>query len=109
MAKAYVETRQQHGASELLDAVVATKPKVDRGHHGSLEEIEDYRLQRLRDAIAVLESKATPAEVDDYKTFVLALAERVAAAHEEDGEQVSDAERATIEKIRSALGAPATG
>jgi hypothetical protein len=42
--------------------------------------------------------------VDDYKRFVLTLTERVAAAHKEDGEQVSDAERAAIDEIASALG-----
>jgi hypothetical protein len=107
MAKAYVEARQEHGASELLDAIVSTKPKVDRSHHGSIEELEGHRLQQLRDAVAVLEGKATPEEVDDYRRFVLALSERVAAAHKEGGEDVSDPERSAIAKITSALGAPA--
>ena len=54
-----------------------------------------------------LQGKATPEEVDAYRRFVLALAERVAAAHKEHGEQVSDAERAAIDEIASALGSPA--
>ena len=29
MAKAYAEARQQHGQSELLDAIVAAKPEID--------------------------------------------------------------------------------
>lgn len=29
MAKAYAEARQQHGQSELLDEIVAVKPKLD--------------------------------------------------------------------------------
>jgi hypothetical protein len=45
--------------------------------------------------------------VDAYRRFVLALAERVAAAHKEHGEQVSEAERAAIDEIASALGSPA--
>jgi hypothetical protein len=104
MAKAYAEARQQHGASQLLDEVVSTKPKVDRSRHGSFEELKQHGLQQLRDAVALLERKATPEEVDDYKRFVLTLTERVAAAHKEDGEQVSDAERAAIDEIASALG-----
>src|SRR3954454_7670834 len=39
MEKAYVETRDQHGASELLDAIVSTKPKVDHSHKGSYDEV----------------------------------------------------------------------
>jgi hypothetical protein len=108
MAKAYAEARQQHGESELLDEVVSAKPKVDRSRHGSFAELKEHALQQVRDAVAVLESKATPDEVDDYRRFVLALAERVAVAHEEGGEQVSDAERAAIDEIASALGSSAS-
>jgi hypothetical protein len=108
MAKAYAEARQQHGESELLDELVSAKPKVDRSRHGSFEELKEHGLQQLRDAIAVLERKATPDEVDDYRRFVLTLAERVAAAHKEGGEPVSDAERAAIDEIASALGASAS-
>jgi hypothetical protein len=104
MAKAYAEARQQHGESELLDEVVSAKPKVDRSRHGSFEELEEHTLQQLRDAVAVLEGKATPEEVDEYRRFVLGLVERVAVAHKEGGEQVSDAERAAIDKVAAALG-----
>ena len=107
MAKAYTEARKQHGASELLDDVVSAKPKVDRGRHGSFEELKEHGLGQLRDAVGVLEGKATPQEVDDYRRFVLALVERVAAAHKEGGEPVSDAERAAIDEIAAALGTAA--
>ena len=103
MAKAYAEARQQHGESELLDELVSAKPKVDRSRHGSFAELKEHGLQQLRDAVAVLEGKATTEEVDEYRRFVLTLTERVAAAHKEGGEQVSDAERAAIDEIASAL------
>ena len=106
MAKAYTEARKQHGESELLDEVVSTKPKVDRTRHASFEELKQHGLQKLRDAVAVLEAKASTEEVDDYRRFVLTLAERVATAHREGGQQVSDAERAAIEEIAAALGTP---
>jgi hypothetical protein len=108
MGKAYVEAREEHGASELLDAVVATKPKLDRTHHGSYEEVATYRLEQLRAAVEVLEAKATPAEIDDYKGFVLLLSEKVAAAHSEHGQKVSEGELAALERIRAALHEPAT-
>jgi hypothetical protein len=104
MAKAYAEARQQHGESELLDEVVSSKPKVDRTRHGSFEELKEHGLGQLREAVAALESKATPEELEDYRRFVLTLVERVAAAHKEGGQPVSDAERAAIDEIAAALG-----
>lgn len=107
MGKAYGEARQQHGASQLLDELVTAKPKVDHSRFRSFDELKQHGLARLQEAVALLESKAAPEEVDDYRRFILALAERVAAAHREDGVDVSEAERAAIEEIRSALGAGA--
>jgi hypothetical protein len=104
MAKAYVEARQQHGASELLDEIVSAKPEVDRTRHASFEQLKEYGLRRLREAVDVLERKGTPEEVEDYRRFVLTLAERVAAAHKEGGQPVSDAERAAVDEIAAALG-----
>jgi hypothetical protein len=102
MAKAYAEAREQHGASELLDEIVSTKPKVDR-HAGSPAELEARADQHLHGAVAAIQAKATPEELEDYRRFVVGLAERVAHAHREGGVEVSDAERAAIEKIQAAL------
>jgi hypothetical protein len=105
MAKAYTEARQRHGESELLDELVASRPKVDRTRPHSLEELKAHHLGRLQEAISVLEQKATPEEVEDYKRFVRGLTERVAAAHEEDGAPVSGAEQSVLDEIGAALGA----
>jgi hypothetical protein len=105
IAKAYVEARQQHGASELLDEIVAAKPEMDHTHYRSVDELRQHGLQHLRDAVAALESKANPEELEDYRRFVLTLAEKVASAHREGGEAVSDSERQAIEEIKGALGA----
>jgi hypothetical protein len=56
--------------------------------------------------VGVLESKATTVEVDEYRRFIISLAQRVAAAHREDGQSVSPAEREAIERITEALGTP---
>jgi len=111
MAKAYTEARQDHGASELLDEIVSAKPHVDHTRYSSPDELKQAGLQRIRDAVALLEAKATPEEVEEYRRFVVTLAEKVANAHREGGDSaVSDAERAAIEEIRGALGAsPAAG
>ena len=106
MAKAYTEARKAHGDSELLDEIVSTKPEVDRTREGSVEELKQHSLQNIREAIALLEQKATPEEVEDYRKFTLGLAERVAAAKDEGGDSpASDAERAAIAEISEALGA----
>jgi len=104
MAKAYVEARREHGESELLDEIVAAKPERDHTRYHSVEELKQHGLQHLRDAVELLERKATAEEVEDYRRFVLTLADRVANAHREGGETVSDAERKAIEEISANLG-----
>jgi len=104
MSKAYVEARAQHGESELLDEIVAAKPHVDHTRYHSPEELKEHGLEHLRNAAALLEGKATQQERDDYRLFVLALAEKVAAAHKEHGQEVSPAEAAAIQDITAALG-----
>jgi hypothetical protein len=54
--------------------------------------------------MALLESKATAGECDDYRHFVLTLASKVAAAHREHGQEVSPAEAEAIQQITAALG-----
>jgi hypothetical protein len=107
MGKAYAEARQQHGDSELLDAVVAAKPQVDRAHASSPDELKQHSLEHLRDAVHLLAAKATPEELADYRRFVIGLAERVAQAHREDDVAVSPAERQALDEISSALEPPA--
>jgi hypothetical protein len=108
MAKAYGEARKQYGESELLDEIASTKPEIDRTRYHSPEELKDHGLQHLREAVELLEQKATPEEVDEYRRFVLTLANRVADAHKEgflglSGERVSEAEAAAVAEIAEAL------
>jgi len=105
MSKAYAETRAEHGDSELLDEIVSAKPKVDHTRYHSPEELKDHGLGQLRDAMALLESKATAEEREDYRRFVIALANKVAAAHREHGQSVSPEEAAAIGQITEAVGA----
>ena len=103
MAKAYVEARQQHGESELLDEIDAAKPERDHTHYHSPDELKQSGLKHLRDSIALLEGKATPVEVDEYRRFIITLSHRVAAAHREHGVAVSESEQAAIDEIEGAL------
>lgn len=105
MAKAFGEARREHGDSELLDEIVSTKPEVDRTKASSAVELRANGIQRIRDAVALVERKAAPDELDDYRRFVLAVANRVAGAKDEgDDTPVSSAESAAIAEITDALG-----
>lgn len=106
MAKAFTEARQEHGSSELLDEIVSHRPETDRGGAHSPEELKQHALQTIRDAVALVEAKATPAELGDYRLFVVSLAKRVAAAKKEKGSEdgVSAAEASAITEIETALG-----
>jgi hypothetical protein len=105
MSKAYVEARAEHGESELVDEIAAARPEVDHTRYHSPEELRDSGLAHLRGAVALVEAKATAEEVDGYRRFVLALANKVAAAHREAGQSVSPAETEAIQQITTALGA----
>ena len=106
IAKAYVDARKEHGQSELLDEIVAAKPEIDHTRYHSSQELKDHGLKLLRDAVVLLEGKAGPDEVDQYKRFVLTLADKVASAHRESGAAVSEAEQAAIDEIATTLGSP---
>jgi hypothetical protein len=105
MSKAYVDARAEHGDSELLDEVVAEKPRIERGGKvHNPEELRDQALACLTDATALLRDKATAQERDDYRRFVLSVANKVAAAHRERGKQVSPEEAQAIQDVTTALG-----
>ena len=101
LAKTYAEARQEHGESELLDAIVAEKPPVKR--YDSAEQLEQEGLTKLSQAVELLAQKASPGEVEGYRHFVTEVAGNVAKAHKEEGEGVSADEREAIEKITASL------
>jgi hypothetical protein len=105
MSKAYVEARAQHGESELLDEIVAERPRTVPGKARSPEELREQELDCLRTVTTLLEHKATVEERDDYQRFVLTVANKVAAAHREGGQLVSPAEEQAILDITTALDA----
>jgi hypothetical protein len=104
IAKSFAEARKEHGDSALLDEIVSSKPEVDRTRAHSPEEARQHGLERIREAIALVEQKASPEEVEDYRRFVVSLAERVAGAKSEGDQPQSEAETAAIAEITAALG-----
>jgi hypothetical protein len=108
MSKAYVEARAEHGESELLDEITAAKPEADHTRYHSAEELRKAGLEHISDAVALVQNKATAEELEEYRRFVLTLANKVAGAHREHGQSVSPAETDAIQAITAALGATAS-
>jgi hypothetical protein len=92
---------RKDSSSQLVRELAETRG-TGFGVTSSPTEIESETLEALGSAVATLESKA-PDEVEAYKSFVLDVAQSVAEA----AEGGSEAERAVVERIRSALGGPA--
>lgn len=109
MAQFIAHTRQQHGHSELLDEVASSGPQIDQDDARSAENLRAHGIQRIRDAVDLVRSKATPEELDDYRRFVAGIGDTVAHAHREGsvlgfgGKEVSDSEQATLDEITAAL------
>ena len=109
MARAYTEYRKNAGSSQLLDEIVSAKPEMDKERAPSKDEMEVNQLQNLRDAVELIEQKATSEELHAYREFVIGLAEKVAEARKEgfmglSGDRVSGEEQTAINEIREALG-----
>src|SRR6476659_2717293 len=71
IAKAYTEARQRHGESELLDQIVSEKPELKVERHSSKEELAQEVQQKIREAVALVETKGTPEEAEAYRHFVV--------------------------------------
>ena len=116
MAKVYNAAREQHqGESELLDTLVSSPPSVDPRGLKDAGDIGALSTERLHEALRVLGSKGTPEEVEQYKSFVLAVAQAAAEAHKEGGfigiggREISPEEQAVLDELRGLLEAqPAT-
>jgi hypothetical protein len=113
MGQAYAQARQEQGGSELLDELVSAPPTMSPARIGSSGDVKGMADERIRAAVAILETKATPEEVGAYRAFVLKLAQTVAAAHKEGGfmgvggRDVSEDEQRAIDEIAASLAASA--
>ena len=112
MGQVYAHARQQQGGSELLDALVSSPPALDPARMRSAGDVGQASIEGLKEALRVLEQKASTEEADAYKGFVREVAGTVARAHKEGGflgvggEEVSPEEQAALDEIESALGQP---
>jgi len=74
-------------------------------------EAETHALQTLREVASLLDAKSPPQEAQGFKSWLMEIATRTAAAGQEGGNffgrgavQVNDAERAALEEIAEVLG-----
>ena len=113
MGRVYQQARARHGENQLLDELVSSPPSIDPEQlRAAGGDIGSVTTQQLRDALAILTAKASSAEVDDYKRFVMTVAQEVASAHKEGGflgiggKPISEAENQALDEISSSLGTP---
>jgi hypothetical protein len=112
VAKVYTAARQAQGDSEFLDALVSSPPAVDAQEvraRGS--DLATVSSERLREALRIVREKATPDELEEYKRFVIQVAEAAAKAHKEGGfigiggKEISPEEQAALDQIQQILDA----
>jgi hypothetical protein len=116
LGRAYQDARAHHEESELLDELIKSPPAInaDEVRHAQTN-IAEVAVQHLRDAMGIVEAKATAAETDSYKKFVMTVAQAVASAHKEGGffgiggTPITDAENRALDEISNALGSPPAG
>jgi hypothetical protein len=110
MGQVYAQARKEHGESELLDELVSSPPAMNRERLPAGGDVSAASSERLREALGILEQKASPEEVAAYKRFVVEVAEAAAKAHKEGGfigiggKQVSESEQAALDEIAATLG-----
>jgi hypothetical protein len=115
MGRAYTEAQKEQSA-DLIREIVSARPEFDRNRYKTPEELRERGLTRIREAVDLLERKATPEEVEEYKQFVRDVANTVANAKKEGGvlgiggKPVSDEEQRAIDEISQTLetGPPAS-
>jgi hypothetical protein len=107
LGKAYAAAKRDEGGSELLKELVASPPSLDRESAGQPDQIPE----QIREAVRLVAEKATPEEAEEYRQFILRLADVVAHAHKEGGvlgiggKEVSEEEQAALDRLSSTLSA----
>jgi hypothetical protein len=112
LSRAYAEARQRQ-PGELLQDVLSTAPSLDAEHRPKTpEDIRRAALDQLRRAVRTLDRLARDEELVEYKRFVYALAQSVAAAHKEGGflgiggTAVSPGEQAALDAVAAIFDEP---
>jgi hypothetical protein len=119
VADAISESEERAAKGSLISEVVANIiANAEDNERGQTEKIavtdtKARALANCREVAQLLQAKASAEEADDYKRWLLGVAQRVASAAKEGGifgfggAQVSKTEVATINELATALGVQA--
>ena len=105
LGKAYAAAKRDGSGSELLKELVGSPPSLDRESAGQPDQIPE----QIREAVRIVEEKATTEETEEYRQFILRLADVVAHAHKEGGvlgiggKEVSPEEQAALDRLSTTL------
>jgi hypothetical protein len=103
LGRAYAAARSD--GSGLFQEIVSSAPQVDPSELKDPGALPQRAESAVREALALLEQKAAPEEVEAYRDFLLKVAETVARAHKEGGflgiggKEVSESEQAALDEI----------
>ncbi len=112
LGKAYAAARRD-GGGELIEALVSSPPSLNPNEMGRPDELRTQIPERIAQAVRTVEEKATPDELQQYRDFILRVADTVAHAHKEGGvlgiggKEVSEEEQAALDELAATIGAPA--
>lgn len=109
LGKAYAEAKRG-GGSEFIDALVSSPPQLSPSDMGQPDQLREQLPQRIQEAVQAVESKATPEETQEYRDFILRVADVVAHAAKEGGvlgiggKEVSPEEQKALDQLAASLG-----
>jgi hypothetical protein len=119
-AKGMAGAFKANSGLELFSALAADRsipampdPKTLLGEGSREQQMQNLKgavLERVRSAVALVASKASPAEVEAYKAMLVSVAEQAADASKEGGflgfggVRVSDKEKTFIAEVKGAAG-----
>lgn len=119
-AKTMAEAFKTNSGLELFAALAADRsipgmpdPKAMLGEGSREQQMHNLKnavLERAKSAVALVASKATPAEAEAYKAMLVRVAEQAADASKEGGflgfggVRVSEKEKAFIAEVKGAAG-----
>ena len=119
-AKGMAGAHKANSGLELFTALAADRsipampdPKTLLGEGSREQQMQNLKsavLERIRSAVALVASKATPAEAVEYREMLVSVAEQAADASKEGGflgfggVRVSDKEKAFIAEVKAAAG-----
>lgn len=114
-----METYKQSPQLELISALLADKNMPSMPDRGAMlgegtkeqqfENLKAAVLEKVREALALLGTKASPEEVAAYKKMIAIVAEETAKASKEGGflgfggERVSAGEQAFLDQVKAVL------